>query len=155
MAMSCLDCGQELSRHNTVRRCRSCNMRHRWAQRTGLTAGKASPSRVRGLSEVEAAWLGALIEGEGHVYHDGRLGFTVVSTEIETIATVLRLVGDGTIHYSNDSNPRHKEQWRWSLRNAASAVVLGDQIASFLTSKQALVRDSIPVWKQVAARCGL
>lgn len=59
-------------------------------------------SRVRQMSEVEAAWVGAIIEGEGYVVvapkhskHKAKMG--VVNTDPEVLSALLRLTGAGSV----------------------------------------------------------
>jgi len=107
--------------------CRECNHR----------AKAPTPSQVRNLSEVERAWIGGLFEGEGCVGDYGRCRYSLrlTSTEIETISTVFRLVGQGTIVYRSRKRPL-KDAWSWSISSARSIIHLGNQILPYLTSKQ-------------------
>ena len=99
-------------------------------------------SRVRHLTKEEAAWVGALVEGEGYIRN--RLGVpdaksrTVVgvgSTEIETIATLLRLVGDGRVSMSRAATRNRKLYWSWELANRPSVYVLLPQLLPYFTGK--------------------
>lgn len=105
------------------------------------------PSRVRDLSAVEAAWIGALIEGEGTIGHfssgrttnDGRAirvwTIQVGSTEIETISTLLRLVGGGHVYYV-PGRIGNKEAWMWGLKRINEIHSLLPQIMPYLTGKR-------------------
>ena len=110
-------------------------------------------STVRQLSEVEAAWLGAMVEGEGSIplrrTPQGIIrpsAVTIYSSEVETIATCLRLIGDGLITYRPPRpdyiSPRgrqafaKKDNWAWEVRNISSILALLPQILPFLTGKK-------------------
>ena len=113
-------------------------------------AGKAQPRTARELSPIEAAWLGAMIEGEGSfgAYDYGKLthypgtylSLSVANTEVETIATVLRLAGCGgvtvTHRVTRYHQDHHKPNWTWQERRRANVIALLRQIAPFLTGKQ-------------------
>lgn len=107
----------------------------------------SSRCTVRDMSEAEAAWVGAMIEGEGNLVHldprkNGRLshGVEVVvhNTEVETIATCLRLVGDGTINVVLPQTHRMATMplWRWRTAKHESMKKILPQIIPFLTGKQ-------------------
>lgn len=58
------------------------------------------------------------------------------STEVETIATVLRLVGDGNVQTYQSPRPRHKRAWSWEMQSRRSILALLPQIIPYLTSKR-------------------
>jgi hypothetical protein len=58
------------------------------------------------------------------------------STEIETIATVLRLVGDGGVSTYQSPLPKHKRAWNWEMQNRLGIIDLIPQIIPYLTSKR-------------------
>jgi hypothetical protein len=84
----------------------------------------------------EAAWVGAMIEGEGTV---GRYGhgnsIRIVNTEVETIATVLRFVGDGRVYCRLRREGWHTA-WSWTLANTLSLRRFLPQVIPWLTSKK-------------------
>ena len=104
------------------------------------------PRRARGEAcrYVRAAWLGAMIEGEGSIgwvhLRSGkrRTQLSVTNTSLETIATVLRLAGFGHITYRahRPGSLGKKPIWRWASAVAARNVELLSEIVPFLTSKQ-------------------
>ena len=94
------------------------------------------------MSPEERAWVGAMIEGEGHI-HIGRrqrgslFGFVIVTIcDIETISTLLRLVGDGTVHMPRRRAPNHLQPWTWILSPMRSMADLLPQVIPYLTSKR-------------------
>ena len=110
-----------------------------------MPAPKAS--RVRHMLPVEAAWVGALLEGEGSLrlslnrkYGNSYPQLVVGVTDIETIATLFRLIGDGTIYYRAAGHqlrfPNAKPIWVWQLSNSPSVLALLPQVYPYLTSKR-------------------
>lgn len=59
------------------------------------------PSRVRQMTLAEAAWVGAIIEGEGTILtHEGTrqiTSITVWNNDVELISTLLRFTGTGAV----------------------------------------------------------
>lgn len=138
-ANACIDCGVRTSGW----RCRPCSV----SWRPGHTAGRIrAKGKARCLSPVEAAWLGAMVEGEGNIHIRSPKGtfwnisLTVVSSEIETIATCLRLSGIGTVRRVKPHGRNSKEHY-WSWRSGCWNDVLQVlwQIKPYLTSKGNLV----------------
>lgn len=97
------------------------------------------PSSVREMTAVEAAWVGALIEGEGSMiaHPRGRTTWavTVQSTDVETIATLLRLTGAGLV-YSKRVPDGRKPQWSWEVRRKFDVRDLLYQVCPYLTGKR-------------------
>lgn len=93
------------------------------------------------MAPVEAAWVGALIEGEGCVstakgksYHGHSI--RVVMNNIGTIATLFRLVGGGSVRYIPPRNDGlHKECWSWSVQSQADILYVGKQILPYVEEK--------------------
>lgn len=98
---------------------------------------------MRVLSSVEAAWLGALVEGEGCVQityrsKEGRSDcwrVYVGSTEIETISTILRLVGDGKIYCVFPTKLARKILWKWQLSSKQAVHDFMCQLRPYLITK--------------------
>ena len=70
---SCPECGGVMDRKS--HRCQGCFLR--W-----LRPYLLRPSTVRQMSDIEAAWVGAMIEGEGTIRADG---VSLSNTEIEKL----------------------------------------------------------------------
>lgn len=125
------------------RRCRGCHCRavQPLAARAGHRAN-ILPSEVRELSPVESAWVGAMVEGEGSLT-SGQIA--VVSTEVETLSTLLRFVGGGGVYLHNNGSGHlgKKTVWVWRLFRRASVHSLLTQIAPWLTSKQEKARKML------------
>lgn len=83
------------------------------------------------------------------------MGVDVYSSDVETIATVLRLVGAGTIYYRpprpNYRSPHGrqafatKDNWHWSLRYKVPIIDLLRQVRPYLTSKRWLATLALPI----------
>ena len=100
------------------------------------------PSTVRKMTDVEASWVGAMLEGEGSIgikYEHRAQGtyrrayLALVNTSVETIATILRLVGDGRIYTTPGVN---KPIWVWQLVKIHSVSALLKQLRPYLTDKR-------------------
>ena len=116
-------CGRQCASH--AMRCRAC-----WRR------AQLAPSRVKVLTPPAAAWVGAMIEGEGSIWPCPN----VSNTEVETIATLLRLVGDGCVSYSLPNKLGKRAVWRWQLYRKRSIIALLPQVIPYLTGKRALAQ---------------
>jgi len=81
-----------------------------------------------------------MIEGEGSIgigrQSKGVL-VQVCNTELETIATLLRLVGDGVIHMRRPpTDGVHQQVWSWHLTGNLPVQGLLPQIVPYLTGKR-------------------
>lgn len=157
---TCPECGRDVHPYPAatrgIRRCHSCAAKESWrkgehAHITGRALSRLQilgrPCTVRDMSDAEAAWVGAMIEGEGNFVHqpagkNGRLSHgaevLVHNTEVETVATCLRLVGDGTINVVLPRAHRMATMplWRWRTAKHRSMRKLLPQIIPFLTGKR-------------------
>ena len=106
------------------------------------------PSTVREMKPVQAAWVGAMVEGEGSlgIKQENRTQgiyrrpyLSAVNTSVETIATLLRFIGDGTVHLA--SNGVNYPVWAYQLVKKRSLVQLLPQILLYLTEKQDKAMD--------------
>ena len=106
-----------------------------------LTARRWSNDTVRVLSDVEAAWVGAMIDGEGGVRpmrHSNGLDYPSIeftNCDVELIATMLRVVGAGTIKPKQDAG--HTQCWVWALRRAKPVASILPQIRPYSVKAQA------------------
>ena len=149
---TCYTCGSETKGRGT--NCRSCAMRAERARekaegrryQLGVQhPGGLKASTVRTLTQVEAAWIGAMIEGEGSIgwvrpkKNDAkRLNpyLSLVNTSVEVIATMLRLTGDGNIGLDSCHGRKgHKPVWSYQLNKQKALRVLLPQLIPFLADK--------------------
>lgn len=105
------------------------------------------PSSLREMSEVDAAWIGAMVEGEGCITNTPSnytfpYRLVVCSTSVETIATLLRLTAVGTIH-TRPSKPGYKSLWVWSVDRQNDIRALLRYISPYLTDKQDLANAAL------------
>jgi len=148
--MTCTDCDKTIKKSST--RCKSCARKFEWGNgsRVYNSYGPRGVSTVRQLTEVEAAWLGALIEGEGHIAaHTDHRGYcqprvVVEMVPVEPIATVLRLVGDGNISMAKQREP-YQDSWRWELKKMRSLQEFLPQIMPYLASKREVAEEVLKV----------
>ncbi len=144
----CVDCRRPI--HLTSQRCPACNVRG--LKGRGHLRRGFEPHPVRALADAEAAWLGAMIEGEGTIYLRQQIGhhtkphveIRVGNTEVETIATCLRLAGAGRVHPDpRNGNGRHRPMWYWSLSADSSVCSLLPQIIPYLTGKRERAQEAL------------
>lgn len=119
------------------------------AAHKGKCSTPALPASIREMSLTEAAWVGAMIEGEGSVGCTGRrrqpVEVRVFNTEVETIATCLRLTGGGSVYLHKERRARRKNCWTWAVQRIEDLRVLLPQIIPFLTGKQERAREALRV----------
>lgn len=128
-------------------RCRKCEIQYR-------TTGH--PTSIQNLSPEAAAWLGAMVEGEGSLSWDRpntcnnqyRLRVVVANTEVETIATCLRLVGAGRVTSQVMGNS--KRVWHWVLSRRSDIAALLPQILPYLTGKREKALEALVVYRPMA-----
>ncbi|KKN19513.1 hypothetical protein LCGC14_0945000 [marine sediment metagenome] len=97
------------------------------------------------MTEVEKAWIGAMLQADGCVSRFGEQGrgykywrFTFTNTDIELVSTVLRLTGMGGVSYHPppplrpDGYPR-SEWWTWELANQPKVNQLAQDLAPYCT----------------------
>lgn len=87
-------------------------------------------SSLRVMSEIEAAYVSALIDTDGCVSCDGgrywRIEFT--NTEVELIATILRLTGVGRVYHRNRQG---NACWDWGVYRISDVIALMKQLQPF------------------------
>lgn len=72
-----------------------------WPEQRSLKphVGGSNPPASTSMDAIEAAWVGAMIEAEGSIYPNGAgWRLNLASTDVETLATLLRLTGVGTVY---------------------------------------------------------
>ena len=99
---------------------------------------------VRKMSDVQCAWLGAMIDADGcihHVKNDGGWIVTVINTNVEIISTVLRFVGTGYIGFTAgefiEGVGNRKDKFVWRLSKQQDIRNLLNQIMPYSIKTQA------------------
>lgn len=105
------------------------------AHRRGFT-NRERPRRRFGpfeLSEVDAAYLAGIIDGEGHVFRNGGSVISVSSTTREITDWLYRKVpGSHLAEPRWPKNPNAQLVHRWEVTNHETAQMLARQIADFI-----------------------
>lgn len=97
---------------------------------------------IRQLTQVEAAWMGALIEGEGSTFFrrdDHRRGSAIIqvaNTDPELMSVCLRVVQTG--HVTVNRIRHGKLQMQWALAGN-EAVDLAEQLTGFCAKTEKLL----------------
>ena len=78
-----------------------------------------SPSRMKKITEVEAAWIGSMIEGEGSVIIGWNQSYfypkvVMVNTDPEIHSVFLRILGMGSVHYKKSKIETYKPCFVWN-----------------------------------------
>jgi len=101
------------------------------------------------LSEIQAAYLAGLIDGEGSIAvsrkrdcsgvrrgYSYRLNLSISNTDTDLVQWCLKVTGVGTIGRCCSTNPlRHKAATRWTVWTRQAAQVL-EQVVPHLVSKR-------------------
>lgn len=95
---------------------------------------KLKKCSVRSLSACEAAWLGALVDGEGHIAKRGQL--IVANTEFELIATAYRITGVGSVQWVAGQSG-HRPQLRWVVSRQNDLTAICTAIQAYCLKAQA------------------
>lgn len=103
---------------------------------------------MRQMSEGQAAWVGAMIEGEGHTaYPNGKHRHSkvvVANSDPEVISALLRFTGTGTVslqsHAGRDSRGivTNKPTWAWDTSRRAEIWELIQQCRQWSPKLQKL-----------------
>ena len=116
------------------------------------------PSSVKEMTEIEAAWMGALLEGEGTAEvawyptrqgsgrYTPRIRASVVNTDPELMSACLRLVGTGSVSPRSPregSFGKHKQQFVWTLQARNSVLDFFHRVAPYSMKAQ----DALTRWK--------
>lgn len=101
-------------------------------------------SRVRKMSTVEAAYVGAMIDGEGCIRAQkpgASYGIDLTNSDLEIISALIRATGIGTVyaHGQNRRAPHWKLCWAWRAHRKEDALDIARQCAPFSTKCQKLL----------------
>ena len=97
---------------------------------------------------IEAAWVGAMIEGEGCVWRskDRASRFwkiSVVNTEVEVISGLIRATGVGNVyelHPAGYAKPHYLASWTWAVYKRNDVLSLVNQCFSYSTKLQKILK---------------
>jgi len=113
-------------------------------------APRLRSSSVRQMSNVEAAYVGAMIDGEGYFGHYAPTGLRracqhnvmVVNTDLEIISALVRATGLAGVGMKNDSALTRKRAWLWYSAAINSLVDLAKQIAPYSFKAQRFLEEA-------------
>lgn len=113
---------------------RSESMRRAWEdpeKRARLLSNRRHERRIKEMSPVEAAWVGAIIEGEGHALKGNTPSgsIRVTNTDVEIISALLRVTGVGNVYLKPEKV--NKDCWVWDVSASADVLSLAEQIAPY------------------------
>jgi hypothetical protein len=97
------------------------------------------PNRVRDMTEIERAWMGAFIEADGTAFcgcsydqpHKPEISVEQAPSNIEMISTLLRLAGAGKVYYRESHGISGTPIWRWMVVSANDTGALAEQCAPY------------------------
>ena len=101
-------------------------------------------SRVRTMSGIEAAWVGAILDGEGCLVKDLRedrnyMRWTVGNTEPELISTLLRATGVGTVLSPKQKKSHHRPFFVWNVSRRNEVLDIARQCVPYSLKAQVAV----------------
>lgn len=93
------------------------------------------------MSEPERAYVGMAVDTDGHICipvsskpKSWRVGFS--NTQVELVATILRVVGAGRVHYVAPYKNHPQPGWVWYLSSYYDVVSLLHQIKPYSLKAQ-------------------
>ena len=94
------------------------------------------PNQARKMSAVEAAYVGAMLDGEGTVHIKRRnAAFSVANSEIEFISAILRATGCGKVYY-REPQKGNLPMWSWYSGSRLTLEDLAVQLAPYSIKAQ-------------------
>ncbi len=104
----------------------------------GEMSGHPRLAAARVMTPVEAAYVGAFVEGEGHIRYapspsrgDMQTSMTVAQNNVEVISALLRATGVGRVNLRGNG-----KLWTWQLSAINDMVAVAKQIAPFSEKAQ-------------------
>lgn len=95
----------------------------------GYGGNVSKPCSVRTMTEIERAWLGAMVEAEGCVgYYNKYWRINIVNTDLEIVSTALRLTQVGNITKHKGEN---KICWVWAVERKNDVMNLSKQLNTY------------------------
>jgi hypothetical protein len=103
--------------------------------------------RVRQMHPVEAAYVGAMIDGEGciRIQSPGNsYGIDLSNTDVEIISALVRATGIGTVYPHGNNRKNRQPQWKvcfsWRVHRKLDALEVARQCAPYSTKCQRLLK---------------
>ena len=107
------------------------------------------PSRIRNLSDVERAWIGAAMDADGTIgmrkrnnAKTDRPFFVFYSIEPETISVFLRIIGVGSVSFRTQERGSYENSvpiWSWRIDRKLEVLNLCKQIAPYSLKAQKML----------------
>ena len=104
------------------------------------------PNLLREMTEVEATYVGGMIDADGCIYVDAARGYRYVrvlvcNINLDIISALLRATGTGGVYYKFTGLPgwgkeRKTPIWTWEIGSRATVRALLERIASYSTKAQ-------------------
>jgi hypothetical protein len=115
----------------------AANKGNKYAAGNHNRTGQFITSRLRPLTEIEASWLGAMVDAEGSVVRrpNGRYRFMFVNTEVEYISAFLRLTGVGSISVKTSEGRLLCYSWEMGAENEVKAFAQAISLYSLKARK--------------------
>jgi hypothetical protein len=107
------------------------------------------PTFPRRIREPEAAWLGALIDGEGSVIYKKRDGsprslrLQICNTDPELLSSCLRVTQLGTVYSVPHNQPNWRPAFHWVLQDKVAVENLLRRISKYSAKAQRAL-EAIP-----------
>lgn len=143
--------GKRLSRVKPCLRCQRefhpFNGRFDTQKYCSRACGEQPRNPIKYLNREQAAWMAALVDGEGNVmvqtrarYRNRIVRITITNTCLELLERVKDWTGVGFIAVTTYDNPRHRTRYNWIV-SGANAKALLRVMQPWLIVKREVTRD--------------
>lgn len=93
---------------------------------------------MRRLSEVEAAYCGAVLDTDGSIGHyPSKFAISVTNQNLEVLSALLRATQVGSVSYQQAGV--RGTVWQWQLQNRAGVMDFAKQVSRYSTKAQAFI----------------
>ncbi len=111
----------------------------------------ALPCSVREMSTIEAAWMGAMIDGEGCILRQQQRGFdytrlSMGNTEPELVSAFLRATGVGCIIMGQQKKAHHRPFFNWTVNRQNDVFEIIRQCRPFSIKCQQALEENDGNW---------
>ena len=96
---------------------------------------------TRKMSEIEKAYVGAMIDGEGgfYEYSNQALKIRLGNSDYEIISALLRATGVGKVYWFPRRKPHHKDALHWTVLRRNDVIDIAKQIRKYSSKAQKLL----------------